>query len=99
MTYVVAATWVAKPGSGDRVAEILQMMLEPSRAEPGCRGYWAHRSVEDENTFFLYEIYDDPEAYEAHTDTPHFTRHVSGEAVHHLERRERQFFEPLEPFA
>lgn len=97
MDYVVAATWIAKPGSGDRVADILRQMLKPSRAEPGCRGYWAHRSLDDGSTFFLYEVYVNAEAYDAHTTTPHFARFVLGEAADHLERRERQFFEPLEP--
>lgn len=92
MAFVVAATWKAKRGMGDRVLEILQRMVEPSRAEPGCVGYWVHRAVDDDDAFFLYEVYEDRQAYQAHTRTAHFERHVLGEAAEVLDARERSFY-------
>jgi len=96
MAFVVAATWRAKRGRGDRVAEILAQMIEPSRRESGCLGYWAHRSVDDDETFFLYEVYKDRQSYNAHTGTAHFKRHVLGEAAEVLDARERSFYVRME---
>jgi quinol monooxygenase YgiN len=96
MPYVVAAHWRAKDGSENRVAQIVEELTQPSRAEPGNRFYQASRSPEDPRWFFLYEIYDDEAAYQAHMESPHFTRLARDEAIPHLlESRERQFFQTL----
>src|SRR4051812_46779954 len=96
MGYVVAAHWRAKDGAQDRVAEIVEELGPLSRAEPGNRFYQAQRPPEDPQHFFLYEIYDDEAAYQAHMDTEHFTRLVKEEAIPDLlESREREFFETL----
>lgn len=87
MTYAVAATWRAKEGEEERIREILEAVAPASRAEPGCRLYQAHRSADDPRDFFIYEQYDDEDAFEAHTRTPHFEEHVRGQAVPRLESR------------
>jgi quinol monooxygenase YgiN len=94
MAYVVAAHWRAKDGAQDRVAEIIEELTPLSRAEPGNRYYQAQRSVEDPRHFFLYEIYEDEAAYQAHMETAHFTRLAKEEAIPNLlAEREREFFE------
>jgi (4S)-4-hydroxy-5-phosphonooxypentane-2,3-dione isomerase len=95
MSLVLIATWVAKPGHEADVERIIDTMTPPSRAEPGCEAYQAHRSTEDPRTFLLYERYADEAAAEAHRASAHFRRHVEGEALALLERRERAFYEPL----
>jgi quinol monooxygenase YgiN len=96
MAYVVAAHWRAKDGAEDRVAEIIEELTPLSRAEPGNRHYQAQRSAEDPRHFFLYEIYADEAAYQAHMETEHFTRLVKEEAIPNLlAAREREFFETL----
>lgn len=97
MAYVVVATWRAKPGERDRIGEVIGAMTGPSRAENGCLLYQGHCSLEQPDTFFLYEAYVDKEAYETHTRTPHFTELVVGDAIPHLAARERAFYETLEP--
>jgi quinol monooxygenase YgiN len=93
MAYVVAAQWRAKQGSEGRLAALIGEMIEPSRAEPACLFYQAHRSPEDACLFFLYEQYADEAGYEAHMDSEHFTRLVKGEAIPDLlEARERAFY-------
>jgi len=92
MAYVVCAKWRAKDGKEDRLAEVIAEMTPPSRAEPGCRFYQAQRSTEDPRLFFLYEQYADEAGYAAHMDSEHFTRLVKGEAIPHLESRERAFY-------
>jgi quinol monooxygenase YgiN len=96
MAYVVSAHWRAKEGKEDRLAELIGEMTAPSRAEPGCLFYQAHRSPEDPRLFYLYEQYADEAGYQAHMDSEHFTRLVKQEAIPELlEDRERAFYETL----
>jgi quinol monooxygenase YgiN len=92
MAYVVAATYRCKGGEEEAILEILETMGPPSRQEPGCLLYQAHRSPVDPRVFFLYEQYVDESGYEAHQATPHFERHIKGEAIPRLESRERAFY-------
>jgi len=96
MAYVVAATYRAREGEEERIREILELMAAPSRAEPACRFYQAHRSPEDPRVFFMYEQYDDEAGYQAHMATEHFERHIKGEAIPRLESRERAFYVTLD---
>jgi quinol monooxygenase YgiN len=96
MAYVVSAHWRAKEGKEGRLAELIDELTAPSRAEPGNRFYQAQRAVDDPRLFYLYEQYADEAAYEAHMETEHFTRLVKGEAIPELlESRERAFYETL----
>jgi quinol monooxygenase YgiN len=92
MAYVVSAQWRAQEGEEDRIARICEAMIEPSRAEAGCLFYQPHRSPDDPRLFYLYEQYADEAGYQAHQDSEHFQRLVVGEAIPHLESRERAFF-------
>ena len=40
--------------------------------EPGCLRFDVLESRDDEDTLFLYEVYEDASALEAHAQTPHF---------------------------
>ncbi len=96
MAYVVCAKWTARAGKQDRLAEVIDEMTAPSKAEPGNLYYQAHRSPENPQLFFLYEQYADADAYQAHMDSEHFTRLVKNEAIPELlEAREREFYETL----
>ena len=95
MTYVIAATYVAKDGEAEGVQAALEAMTPLTRREPGCVGYQAHRSVEDANVFFLYEQYADEAGFAAHAATEHFERYIKGEAWPRLERREVVRAQPL----
>ena len=95
MAYVVSALWRAKPGEEERIARLIEQLVEPSRAEPGCRFYQPHRSPEDPRLFYLYEQYEDEAGYQAHMDSEHFQRLVVGEVIPNLESRQRTFFETM----
>jgi quinol monooxygenase YgiN len=95
MAYVVSALWRAQEGEEGRIARIIEELTEPSRAEPGNLFYQAHRSPDDPRLFYLYEQYVDESAYKAHQDSEHFQRLVVGEAIPHLESRERTFYETM----
>ena len=53
-------------------------ILENARAscdtEPGCRQFDVCRDPADATCFFLYELYDDEAAVQAHLQSPHFLR-------------------------
>jgi quinol monooxygenase YgiN len=94
--YVVTAKWTARDGEDARVAAAIAKLIEPSRAEPGCRFYQPNRDPENPNVFFFYEIYDDEAAYKAHGESAHFAEHGFGEAIPLLETRERVFYETID---
>src|SRR5690606_22858570 len=95
--YALAVTWEAKPGEAEAVADILRRVAAASNEEPGVRHFIVHRSVDNDHLFFLYELYADEAALEAHQQTEHFKTLVLGQAVPRLARRERQYLRPLPP--
>jgi (4S)-4-hydroxy-5-phosphonooxypentane-2,3-dione isomerase len=44
------------------------------RDEPGCLRFDVSSAAADPNRFFLYEIYADADAFEAHKASPHFAQ-------------------------
>ncbi|HYW23669.1 MAG TPA: putative quinol monooxygenase [Terriglobales bacterium] len=95
MGYVLAVTWVARPGEEERVAEALRRMVPLTLAEPGCIHYRAHQSPDDPRRFFLFEEYVDEDGLQAHSESEHFQRYVAGDALQRLESRERLHYVPL----
>ena len=96
MAYVVAATWRAREGEEEAIAGILERVVPIFRAEPACRQFVAHRSVEDPRTFFLYEQYDDEAGFDAHAASDAVRVYVLGDAVPRLEERRRDFYVTME---
>jgi len=87
MSYVIAATYVAQAGEAEGVLAALAGVAPLSLQEPACISYRAHRSVEDPNTFFIYEEYEDEAGFAAHSASPHFARYIKGEAWPRLASR------------
>lgn len=63
--------------------------------EPGCRQFDVCRDPDDPSLFFLYELYDDEAAVQAHLRAPHFLSMnaqtggwVQSKTVRHLLRTE-----------
>lgn len=96
MGYVLAVTWVAKPGEEEAVARILRKMVPLTQAEPGCVHYYAHRSADDPRRFLLFEEYVDEAGLQAHSESDHFKQHVLDDALPRLESRERLHYIPLD---
>ena len=42
------------------------------RDEPGCFRFDIHQDMEIPSRFYLYEVYRDKEAFQAHLEAPHF---------------------------
>jgi quinol monooxygenase YgiN len=72
--YAVAVVFRAKPEHRD---DFRKAMLENAAAsrteEPGCRQFDVCESA-DGTEIFLYEIYDDEAAFNAHLQTEHYKR-------------------------
>lgn len=71
--YVVTVEFVAKPQYHNVFLEALVHNARASReTEPGCRQLDVTIDDAEPPSFFLYEVYDDRAAFEAHVGTPHF---------------------------
>ena len=53
-------------------AAIVENARASREEEPGCRQFDVCRDPNDPSVFFLYELYDDEAAIEAHIQSPHF---------------------------
>lgn len=73
MPYAVCVTFTVKPGAIDA---FLPLMLDNARRsredEPGCRRFDVCTDPDRPERIFLYEIYDDRAAFDAHGKTSHF---------------------------
>jgi quinol monooxygenase YgiN len=70
----VIARSVARKGKEDQLRILLQGMLTPTRAEPGCKLYELYES-DSRGRFYLYESWEHQSALDQHIATPHF-RHL-----------------------
>jgi quinol monooxygenase YgiN len=64
----------AKPGKQDQLREELTLLLEPTRAEPGCTGIHLYESTRDHPTFFIHSNWIDDAAFDAHAKLSHMKR-------------------------
>ncbi len=85
----VAATWEAREGEADAVAEILTRFAPEARNEPGVKLFIVHRGVANRSEFLFYELFDDEAAFAAHQQTAHFKSLILGEGLPRLAKRER----------
>ena len=71
--YAVTVTFTLHQG---QAAAFLPLMLDNARAslrkEPGCRQFDVCTDPDAPDTVFLYELYDDRAAFDAHLASPHF---------------------------
>lgn len=89
MSYVVVARWVAREEHRNEIEKILREFVPRCRAEPGCRSFVAHQSIERPNEFLLYEHYGKEQDFVDHQATPHFKELMLERALPLLESRER----------
>lgn len=68
----VVAIVQAAPGEDAAVEAAIRACLAPSRAEPGCREYTAHRDTQVPGRFVFVERWDGPQALAEHEATAHF---------------------------
>jgi autoinducer 2-degrading protein len=75
LMYVVIVDFKIRP---ERLAEFMPLMLENARlsreTEPGCRQFDVCVDPKEKTSVFLYEVYDDRAAFDAHLATAHFRK-------------------------
>ncbi|MFN7993170.1 MAG: putative quinol monooxygenase [Bryobacteraceae bacterium] len=71
---VVVAHFTAYPGKEGELSQLLQSLVEPTRAEPGCIRCELNQELEDPRCFTFAEKFRDGKALEAHRGTPHLKR-------------------------
>lgn len=65
----------AEPGKGDELRDAIQTQARDSlENEDGCRHFDVCADPENPDRFFLYELYDDQAAVEAHRQTPYYIK-------------------------
>ncbi len=96
MAYALVVRLTARDGEQDRAAELIDRLVEASRAEPGVVHYIPHRDPEDPRVFCMYEQYRDKAAFEAHGATEHFQTIAVGELFGLMDERRREIFETID---
>jgi quinol monooxygenase YgiN len=81
MGYAVSAIWIAKDGSEGVLLKALRRLAPLSSEEPGCQLYCFHQDTKRRSVFYLFEIYDDINAFKAHGKSEHFRRLGKGKAI------------------
>lgn len=79
---LLIARFVARAGAEDQLRTLLQGMLAPTHAEPGCELYELYET-DTRGRFYLYERWQSQAALDLHMATPHFKRlkQAGGELV------------------
>jgi quinol monooxygenase YgiN len=73
----VFASFYPKASQENQVQEILEGMVDPTRAEPGCLRYDLYISTKDGVSFHLFENYADAAALDFHRQTTHYKSYRS----------------------
>ncbi|HWH26315.1 MAG TPA: putative quinol monooxygenase [Pseudolysinimonas sp.] len=68
MTRVLYAEFTAVPGAESRVADLVGELADRVRAEPGNLAFEPHTFESEPRHWFVYEVYRDEAAFQAHID-------------------------------
>ena len=89
---VITVDFTIKPGCMSAFRQLMDAnAIASCRDEPGCRRFDVLVPADDADRIFLYEIYDDRAAFEAHLKSPHFIRFDRDSADLVLDKRGAQF--------
>lgn len=71
MTRALFAEFTALPGAEERVAELVAELTALVRAEPGNLAFEPYTLEADPARWFVYEVYEDEAAFQAHISAPY----------------------------
>jgi len=75
------------PEDRTQIAEVLRLLANESRQEPGCVSYVPHHIEGDPDSVVIYEQYLDEKALAAHRETEHFKKYAVGELYQKMRER------------
>ena len=64
-------------GKGQQLRQELKLLLEPTRAEPGCIRIHLYEALRDRLVFYIHSEWVDEAVFDAHPKLPHMTRFLS----------------------
>jgi autoinducer 2-degrading protein len=67
----------AKPGLADAFRQRIVELVRQVRREPGCATFTAYEARDTPGRFYLYEVYTDAAAFDAHLKTDHVHAFIS----------------------
>lgn len=76
MDLFIFARFHARPGNEELVAAAVRAVVGPTRAEPGCLGIHAFRSLRDPRLFYIHSRWRDEAAFELHAELPHTVQFI-----------------------
>lgn len=95
--YVVTVEFIVAQA---HVAAFLTEMLANARtsraSEPGCRQFDVSHAPGEPQRIFLYEVYDDRAAFEAHGKSAHYARFAATTSTW-VEKKTVQTYERIDP--
>lgn len=68
---ILYSQFTARPGCAAEVAELLRGLTADVRTEPGNRAFDPYRESEDPDRFFVFEAYEDEDAFHTHLSMPY----------------------------
>lgn len=72
--FMSTAILVAREGHESELRDALLALIDPTRAEPGCREYVLLENLDRPGTYWMRESFDDAAAFDAHGRSQHFLR-------------------------
>lgn len=82
MSTALYAEFTVLPGSSSIVAALVSDLAIAVRAEPGCLAFEPYTLASDPLRWFVYEVYADDAAFEAHLAADHGARFNAALAEH-----------------
>lgn len=74
MTKTLYAEFTVKPGSEDRVAEMMRQLTNEVRQEPGNQLFLPYTREANPREYFVFEVYEDDAAFREHISADYGAR-------------------------
>ncbi|QDG65500.1 antibiotic biosynthesis monooxygenase [Pseudarthrobacter sp. NIBRBAC000502772] len=74
MTKTLYAEFTVKPGSEDRVAEMMRQLTDEVRQEPGNQLFLPYTREANPREYFVFEVYADEAAFQEHISADYGAR-------------------------
>jgi len=86
MRIVKQVTFIARSGQEEALRRMLEEMVTPSRAEPGCLRYDIYEMNAEPGRFVVVEAWEDESALEGHKNTEHYKYYKANYETHTVEK-------------